>query len=419
MAIYDVASALQPVNIVGNYQQGLTYGNALADLRRKREQEVKAEEIRNGLAQFYRMGQPAQTVTDAQGPDLMAMAQQGAGMNAPLGGIGMMRDLAQYAPRSQAVGQAPLPSVSQRQIPATPSSFDYQGAADYLAGQGQFEQAGALGQLRGMMTPDGIDYGLNPQLGINPQTNNPEFFVTNKQGQPRFLGITEKPRLDVKGGWIMGPDGQPDRPLPTTPAEQSRLQAEQERLRLAREADARAAQAAARAEAEAAKPKAVTEGERNAAGFLSRMEAAEGLLEGKTPFKTAGDKLATSYAPGGDSLLKNQLMSNDGQLYQQAAMDWVRAKLRKESGAVIGADEAAQEYRTYFPMPGDSEDKIRQKAQARKEAMKALRISAGGAYKPNSPESAGGIQVQAPNGKTYTFPTQQAADDFRKKAGLL
>ena len=44
----------------------------------------------------------------------------------------------------------------------------------------------------------------------------------------------------------------------------------------------------------------------------------------------------------------------------------MRAKLRRESGAVIAREEAASEVRTYFPMPGDSPEVIRQKADARR-----------------------------------------------------
>ena len=62
------------------------------------------------------------------------------------------------------------------------------------------------------------------------------------------------------------------------------------------------------------------------------------------------------------------MLSPKGQKYYQAAADWVRAKLRKESGATIPPDEMAQEIKTYFPIPGDYKETIRQKAAARKQA---------------------------------------------------
>jgi hypothetical protein len=35
-----------------------------------------------------------------------------------------------------------------------------------------------------------------------------------------------------------------------------------------------------------------------------------------------------------------------------------------------------------------------------------------------APAATGGVSVTAPNGQTFTFPTQKAADDFKKKAGI-
>jgi hypothetical protein len=75
----------------------------------------------------------------------------------------------------------------------------------------------------------------------------------------------------------------------------------------------------------------------------------------------------------------------DTQRYDQAAQDWIRAKLRKESGAAIGVDEARQEYATYFPMVGDSAEKIAQKAEARRVVTLGMQKSAGKAYEPYTP----------------------------------
>jgi hypothetical protein len=73
------------------------------------------------------------------------------------------------------------------------------------------------------------------------------------------------------------------------------------------------------------------------------------------------------------------------QQYDQAAQDWIRAKLRKESGAAIGVDEARQEYATYFPMVGDSAEKIAQKAEARRVVTEGMKKSAGKSYEPYTP----------------------------------
>jgi hypothetical protein len=77
--------------------------------------------------------------------------------------------------------------------------------------------------------------------------------------------------------------------------------------------------------------------------------------------------------------------SAETQKFDQAAQDWIRAKLRKESGAAIGKDEMAQEYATYFPQVGDSAEKLAQKAEARRVATLAMQKSAGKAYEAYTP----------------------------------
>lgn len=128
--------------------------------------------------------------------------------------------------------------------------------------------------------------------------------------------------------------------------------------------------------------------ERNAAGFFGRMERATGILDkitsgGYDP-ANASDRAARSVTDRGGVVgaMARGKISAEGQQYQQAAMDWIRAKLRKESGAAIGKDEALQEYETYFPVYGDGPEVIEQKRQARVEADRAMRQSAGGAIAP-------------------------------------
>lgn len=116
--------------------------------------------------------------------------------------------------------------------------------------------------------------------------------------------------------------------------------------------------------------------ESKAAGFAARMSAAEGILTGleRQGVHTGneGDTVAGALGTAG-----NYLMSEEGQQYRQAQKDWVRAKLRRESGAVIGVEEMADEIATYFPMPGDSPKVVEQKRQARVRAMEAIRLSGG------------------------------------------
>ena len=112
-----------------------------------------------------------------------------------------------------------------------------------------------------------------------------------------------------------------------------------------------------------------TEGETNAAGFASRMVAAEAITS----------KLATGAAPkfgeavlGAIPLIGKTIpevipqaiggLSSERRQYLQAANNFIRANLRKESGAAIGADEWTAEFINYFPQYNDDEQTIKNKA---------------------------------------------------------
>lgn len=71
------------------------------------------------------------------------------------------------------------------------------------------------------------------------------------------------------------------------------------------------------------------------------------------------------------------MRSNERQLYRQAQENWVRANLRKESGAVIGTEEMSKEIENYFPQIGDGPAVIEQKRRSREAAMQGMITSAG------------------------------------------
>lgn len=134
----------------------------------------------------------------------------------------------------------------------------------------------------------------------------------------------------------------------------------------------------ARAAAKEASPANITEGERNAGGYAARMVEATKLLD---KFEEKGRATYKTDALGGVPLvgraLQTSAMTKDQQQYRQAQEDWVRAKLRKESGAAIGVDEMQNEIATYFPQPGDLPETVAQKRQARAVATQAMLQSAG------------------------------------------
>lgn len=66
--------------------------------------------------------------------------------------------------------------------------------------------------------------------------------------------------------------------------------------------------------------------------------------------------------------------------YKNAKKAWIRAKLRKESGAVIGAEEEADEDRTFFPQPGDPLTVVAQKAALRKNTEQSMAKQSRGGF---------------------------------------
>ncbi len=118
----------------------------------------------------------------------------------------------------------------------------------------------------------------------------------------------------------------------------------------------------------------VTEGERAAAGYYRRAlnahdQYGEGILPRGFIAQTAIDMLPNSW--------ENSINSPERRKAQNYADEFIRAKLRKESGAAIPTDELAREYRVYFPVPGDEAVDLERKAALRQEAIEALRIGAG------------------------------------------
>lgn len=121
-----------------------------------------------------------------------------------------------------------------------------------------------------------------------------------------------------------------------------------------------------------------TQGQNVAANYANRMAQSENRMD---------EIVSKGYQPGSlkDYMaqsvpLGNYAMSPEAQTYRQAQEDWVRAKLRKESGAVIADEEMAREIRTYFPQPGDTPEVIEEKKKARKIATDSVIAETEGQY---------------------------------------
>ena len=121
-----------------------------------------------------------------------------------------------------------------------------------------------------------------------------------------------------------------------------------------------------------------TEGQLAGAGYLQRMTAAESILRDiETRANVVAIPIEKTLLLG--TQLEGYALTPTEQQVAQAQRDWVRAKLRKESGAVIGPEEMAAEIQTYFPLPGESQGTIAQKAEARRRAERQMQIGSGSA----------------------------------------
>lgn len=151
--------------------------------------------------------------------------------------------------------------------------------------------------------------------------------------------------------------------------------------------------------------------EKKAAGFLSRMQRAEEILADpslQAAQVTPLGEAAIRGLPLTGGKLAPYAMETARQKVRQAQMDWVRAKLRPESGASIPDKEMEDEISTYFPQPGETNPAIiKQKQQARMQAVEQIRSMAGRAPVPGNVDVAAGTtgrtivrRVRLKNGKT-------------------
>lgn len=118
--------------------------------------------------------------------------------------------------------------------------------------------------------------------------------------------------------------------------------------------------------------KPLTEAQGNATAFYMRSKESLDALN-KLDTISNGDYYKAKL-PWGTG---NFMMSANGQLAMNAEKQFLAPVLRKESGAAIGHDE----YRTYgdmyFPRPGDTVQKLEQKAHMREVVLQSLKVQAG------------------------------------------
>jgi hypothetical protein len=125
------------------------------------------------------------------------------------------------------------------------------------------------------------------------------------------------------------------------------------------------------------KPDKMTDEQAKAAGFSDRMVNSNKILDGVAG---EGGKFFGRLKEAVPFNAANSFQSDDYQSFKQARDDFINAQLRRESGAVINADEYTKADQQYFPVPGDSDATLKQKAENRRLAVEGMKRSAGPAY---------------------------------------
>ena len=134
------------------------------------------------------------------------------------------------------------------------------------------------------------------------------------------------------------------------------------------------------------KPEKLNESQGNATAYGLRMKESEAILQDLANPKTGAATLRGANVEsipfvGGavGKVLPSFLGGSNEQQQQvvQAKTNFITAVLRKESGAAIGQDEFTTEDRKYFPQLNDGPKVIKQKENARRLAIEAMKFQAG------------------------------------------
>lgn len=116
--------------------------------------------------------------------------------------------------------------------------------------------------------------------------------------------------------------------------------------------------------------------------FGNKMELAEKNLKSIEDEGTGYlGRSAEGFPLIGGTMATNWMKSDKYQKYEQARNNFITALLRDESGAAIGTDEFNRYEKEFFPQPGDGTAVIKQKREARRIAIEAMKKAAGPGYK--------------------------------------
>lgn len=122
-----------------------------------------------------------------------------------------------------------------------------------------------------------------------------------------------------------------------------------------------------------------TQTQAKAGQFASRMEQLGGDVRNEVPsFKNFGAYSASLNTGGALQGVANSMISDEWLPHFNATRGWLAGVLRQDTGAAITAEEYRQYYPTYFPMPGDTPEVIKQKRLLREnETRRMMQIAEG------------------------------------------
>lgn len=308
-------------------------------------------------------------------------------------------ELANYRPKQEPVGVGILEALGQAFIPETmsriaqikvdrnaPSQATYQQLAEYYAQAGNPQRAQQYAELAQAQNPKTREVFSRTEGVVNDQGET-GVLLTYRNGEQEFKPVQYAPNLQPTGRATAAPrvpvgmmwDAEQGRAvqIPGVPVKAPAGRASSGASQQMMEPDVPAGLTPT--------PRGKTTAEqRSTLGYTDRMlQAEQALRKVANGSPTEATSLAGSIPLAGE-YLKRLVQTPNQQLFDNASKEWIRAKLRKESGAAIGVDEMQQEFVTYFPQPGDGPDVIAQKAKLRQNAMASMARQAGSSLPADS-----------------------------------
>lgn len=271
-----------------------------------------------------------------------------------------------------------------------------------------------------MPIPQAIAGARVPQALQNVRDNDKLAILLKERNNQVFLGRVD-PALDMEIANLQGRPTSVASPTATQPAQRTVLGPKTETPRF----DATAGGYVYPPSAENPQGKFVpvsgldgkplNESQGNATAYGLRMKEANAIIERLAKEGVLRGAMVESIPFVGGAagtLLPSNLGGTTQQEQQvnQAKTNFITAVLRKESGAAIGKDEFATEDKKYFPQLNDGPEVIKQKEEARRLAIEAMKFQAG----PGAKE----INKYSPSiskGKIAPNPAAPPIESFRRK----